>query len=219
MLVDPRRALIAAGALLLGACVVGALVWSTTTLAAVQAVDDWFLDLMVDIRSSPLTWLAKAVAFTGSVWCTWTIRAVVIGILLRRRHWVHLSAFLLAVVTSEILIGVLKAAYDRPRPPGSLIATSGASFPSGHAVAAAVTAVGLVVALLPPGRSRWVWERRAAFYASLMALSRTYLGAHWLSDVVAGMLLGGALAVGWPAIFVDVRVRRESRREWRARAA
>src|SRR5206468_1954719 len=72
----------------------------------------------------------------------------------------------------------------------------------------AVTAVGLVVALLPPGHSRWVWERRAVLYASLMALSRTYLGAHWLSDVVAGGLLGGAIALGWPAVFVVWRAER-----------
>ena len=34
---------------------------------------------------------------------------------------------------SEVLIGTLKGIYDRARPPGSLVATSGASFPSGHA--------------------------------------------------------------------------------------
>jgi undecaprenyl-diphosphatase len=89
---------------------------------------------------------------------------------------------------------------------------SGASFPSGHAVAAAVTAVGLVIVLLPPGHTRWVWERRAALYASLMALSRTYLDAHWLSDVAAGALLGSGIALACPALLVDLRVRYPARR-------
>jgi undecaprenyl-diphosphatase len=108
------------------------------------------------------------------------------------------------VLTSELLIGVLKAAYARPRPPGSLIATTGSAFPSGHAVAGAVTAVGLVLVLLPPGRARWRWEVGAVVFTSVMALSRVYLHAHWLSDTVAGALLGAGLALGWPALVVMI---------------
>jgi undecaprenyl-diphosphatase len=156
--------------------------------------------------------VAEGLAFLGGVWCTWVIRGLVAAVLVRRRHWVHLTAFVLAVMTSEVLIGVLKGAFDRARPVGSLIATSGASFPSGHAIAAAVTAVGLVIVLVPAGHKRWRWEMHAAFYASLMALSRTYLGAHWLSDVVAGGLLGSALAIGWPAALASLRMRYQSRR-------
>ena len=40
------------------------------------------------------------------------------------------------MVVSEVLIGLLKGIYGRARPPGPLVATSGAAFPSGHAVAA-----------------------------------------------------------------------------------
>ena len=122
-----------------------------------------------------------------------------------------IMAFLLAVVTSEPLIGLLKSVYDRPRPVGGLLATHSASFPSGHAVAGAVTAVGIVIVLLPPGPRRWRWEVQAAAFAGLMALSRTYLGVHWLSDVVAGTLLGITLAVGWPALLQEVRERRQAR--------
>lgn len=192
--------------LVLGAAVC-LVVWVTGAGASVEWLDVRFFNLMVDVRNPPLTATARALSFLGGAVCTWSIRAVVLVILVRRRHWVHLAAFLLAVVTSEVMIGTLKVLYDRARPLGSLIATTGSSFPSGHAVASAVTAVGLVVALLPPGHARWSWERRAALYASLMALSRAYLGAHWLTDVVAGSLLGSALALGWPAALVLLRAR------------
>jgi membrane-associated phospholipid phosphatase len=43
---------------------------------------------------------------------------------------------------------------QRPRPPGSLVVTTGTSFPSGHAVAASVTVIAAVIALVPPGRRR-----------------------------------------------------------------
>lgn len=50
-------------------------------------------------------------------------------------------------------------------------------------------------------------EARAIAFSFLMALSRVYLRAHWLSDVVAGALLGGALALGWPSLLQSVRSR------------
>ncbi len=212
MLEDPRRSLIYAGILLAGALILTGLVWSTAARDVLQSIDDWFLDRMISIRSTPLNGIARTLAFMGGAIITWIVRGGVIVILLRRRQWLHLTAFALAVVTSEVLITVMKASLDRPRPAHSLVGTSGASFPSGHAVAAAVTAVGIVIALLPPGHKRWKWERWAAFWASLMAVSRTYLGAHWLSDVVAGALLGSAIALGWPALLVLLRARREVRR-------
>ncbi len=174
----------------------------------VQDVDDWWLDVMVSARVDSLVWVAKALAFAGSVWLNWPIRVVVLVLLAVRRRWLQLSAFLLALATSEPLIGLLKEFYERPRPVGGLYAIHSFSFPSGHAIAGAVTAVGIVIVLLPPGPRRWRWEVQAAIFASLMALSRTYLGVHWLSDVVAGTLLGVTLAVGWPALLQVVRERR-----------
>ena len=94
-----------------------------------------------------------------------------------------------------MLIGPLKGIYDRARPPGSLVATSGASFPSGHAIAASVTAVAAVIALVPPGRRRALWGAAAVAFSILMGLSRAYLGAHWLSDATAGILLGTSCAL------------------------
>ena len=139
----------------------------------------------------------------------WPLRVAALLLLAWRRHWLRALAFGLAVLSSELFVGPMKAAIDRPRPPGSLIETSAASFPSGHAIATAVTAVGLVLVLAPPGPRRWRWEVYAVEFTAVMALSRVYLRAHWLSDTVAGALIGAGLALGWPALLMAVRHRRD----------
>jgi len=113
-------------------------------------------------------------------------------------------------VASEVLIGWLKSSYDRARPPGSLVATSGASFPSGHAIAASVTVIAAVIALVPAGRRRTVWGAAAAAFSIVMGLSRAYLGAHWLSDATAGILLGTSCALV-TALVTDQFQRRRNR--------
>jgi PAP2 superfamily len=48
---------------------------------------------------------------------------------------------------------------------------------------------------VPPGRARVAWGGAAMGFSVLMALSRAYLGAHWLSDAIAGVLLGASCAL------------------------
>jgi len=210
MLVDSRRGLLISGALLVGAVVVGLLITLPATGPAVQDADDAVWRLAGAVRNEPTTAVAVALSWLGGAWVNWPLRAAAVLLLAWRRHWLRLAAFALAVLTSEILIGTIKAAVDRPRPPGSLIETSGAAFPSGHAIATAVTAVGLVLVLAPPGPERWRWEVRAVELTAVMALSRVYLHAHWLTDTIAGALLGAGLALGWPALLMALRSRRDT---------
>lgn len=165
------------------------------SLARLERLDRAWLDLMVTVRTPPATAAATALDVLGLVYVTVPVRVALAAFLAVRRRWWHLAAFVTAVVMSEILIGTLKAVYDRPRPPGSLVGTSGASFPSGHSVAASVTVVASVIALVPPGRARAVWGTLAVAFSVLMALSRAYLGAHWLTDAVAGVLVGTSCAL------------------------
>jgi hypothetical protein len=91
--------------------------------------------------------------------------------------------------------------------------TDSASFPSGHAIASSVTAIGLVVVLVPAAGRRTGWTVVAALFATLMAMSRTYLGLHWASDVIAGACIGTGLAIVWSAA---LELERERRRRGRS---
>jgi membrane-associated phospholipid phosphatase len=176
----------------------------------IQPIDDAFLRWIVSVRTGWLTMVAHLFNLVGLTYVMTPIRLGIAGWLAFRRRWWHFAAFVSAIVVSEISIGTLKALYDRPRALGSLVETSGASFPSGHAVAASVTAVAAVIALVPEGPRRYRWGAVAVAFSSLMALSRTYLGAHWLSDAVAGVLLGTSIALGTALVTHRVRERRSS---------
>ena len=176
----------------------------------IQPIDDAFLRWMVSLRTGWLTVVARLFNLVGLTYVMAPIRLGIAGWLAIRRRWWHFAAFVSAIVVSEIAIGTLKALYDRPRALGSLVETSSASFPSGHAVAASVTAVAAVIALVPEGPRRYRWGAAAVAFSSLMALSRTYLGAHWLSDAIAGVLLGTTIALGTALIVHRVRERRTS---------
>jgi membrane-associated phospholipid phosphatase len=192
---------------LIVAGVLGIIVAVDPSAPALQGIDDRWLRWMIDGRAPWLTRVAKDVSNVGSVKVTLPLRLLVSALLAWHRRWLQLGAFLGAVITSELCIGPLKALVDRPRPPNSLIGTSAASFPSGHAISGAVTAFGLVVVLMPTSPRRWMAIGCAAAFAGIMAISRTYLAAHWLTDTVAGVCIGTGLALVWPAALEIARDR------------
>ncbi|MBX2994874.1 MAG: phosphatase PAP2 family protein [Bdellovibrionaceae bacterium] len=100
---------------------------------------------------------------------------------------------------SSIAIYFLKHHYARPRPENVswLIDVSGFSYPSGHATGSATifTALALILASGRSERVSWVLAVAAFVSYSLIAISRIYLGAHYLSDVLAGGLLGTSISL------------------------
>ncbi|MBC3764220.1 phosphatase PAP2 family protein [Quadrisphaera sp. RL12-1S] len=93
-----------------------------------------------------------------------------------------------------------KRLVDRPRPPAAeaLDHPLDPSFPSGHATASAALATGLAVLAVAALRSavaRVLAVAASAAYSLVVGLSRVYLGAHWLTDVLAGWCTGAALGL------------------------
>jgi undecaprenyl-diphosphatase len=169
-------------------------------LDIVQTVDDVVHGWAVSTEWGTAVTVAKVLDFVGSVWVTFPVIVVVAVWLIWRRRWEALAAWVVAMVVSQVFIGPIKDLYMRPRPPDALVETSSWSFPSGHSVAGAAISIALVIVLVPAGPKRRNLEMLAAAFAVLMALSRVYLRAHWLSDVTAGAALGAGIAVGSAAL-------------------
>ena len=215
MLRDHRRALIYSALLLVATAAVFVVVGADPAHPAVQPIDAWWQRTIDAVRSPVATFVARALDLLGGAFVTLPIRIAVAIWLVLRRRWRAFTTWALTWALSEVVVTVVKAWFDRPRPPGSLVPTTGASFPSGHATAVAATAVALVLVLLPEGRMRRKWEVAAVAATFVMSLSRTYLNAHWLSDVVAGSLLGSGIAIFSAGLSTEIRdlaVRRRARR-------
>jgi len=163
---------------------------------AVQRFDDWFYNTTYPVKVAALTPIAYLLNFVGSGIFAWPVRVAITAVLVAKRRWEAVVAWLLALALSEPFIWLLKSVYGRERPPEALVDTVSASFPSGHAIGGAVLAIGAVIAFARGGPTRRNLEMLAAAFALVMAGSRIYLGAHYFTDVVAGVAFGAAAAVG-----------------------
>jgi membrane-associated phospholipid phosphatase len=128
---------------------------------------------------------------------TWEVLAVIAAALLWRRRHRTLALFVLAAIFGTVACyDIVKAAVGRSRPtvPVPLLHAHGASFPSGHTMMSAV-AMTLVAwgcwQVLRTLLGRLFVLLATILIAGAVAFSRLALGAHYLSDVLAGWLLAG----------------------------
>ncbi|MCS3444116.1 phosphatase PAP2 family protein [Microbacterium phyllosphaerae] len=168
--------------------------------------DVWWHDLMVSLTSDVWVVIAWVPAIVGG-----TIGMIVIGAALiawlvwRKRRW-DAATLAIAMVAVVAIGATMAAVIGRTRPEDSLAESVATSFPSGHTAVA--TTVTIILALT--FRRWYVWAIGAVWVVTMM-WSRTYLHAHWLSDVVAGLLEGIAVACFVWVCVEAVRARRASR--------
>lgn len=155
------------------------------------AIDDAWMNELYENRTPVLENIAYAFDWLGGglVGAILIPVAMAIGLLLLKRKWGALY-FVVASVASAGLVQLVKNLVDRPRPEQILVHADFGSFPSGHTANAATLAViaGIIF------RRAWIWWV-GTLWVIAMLLSRNYLGAHWLTDTLGGLVLGAAVAL------------------------
>ena len=172
-------------------------------------VEQWF-----HVHATPTGMAAFSVVTRFGSEVVWVLIALIALLLWRRDEHYLIWTWLAANLGGKVVQFALKSTVHRSRPEYATVVLTHVSysFPSGHAMGATVCYLMLAYVLTSVGR--WHGAACVAAYAVaaviilLVTFSRLYLGVHYPSDVVGGILAG----IAWlAACFTGLRVARGTR--------
>ena len=152
-----------------------------TYLAFQHARHPWLDQLVITITELGDQLVVTAVALAIAAWLAW------------QRAWRTLVFWLIAVAGGSIINTAIKVEMHRVRPGDMHYAGwSAFSFPSGHSTTNTVLYgfLAIIVMRLVKPAWRFAVASGALVLVGAIAVSRLYVGAHWLSDVVGGLAFG-----------------------------
>jgi undecaprenyl-diphosphatase len=154
---------------------------------------------LAEQRSQTLIETARVITWAGSGFVLVPLAVVYCLVLGRAGLWREAAAVALSLGGAMLIYDLTKALTARPRPSVEhLQAVTGSSFPSGHATQASAFWLSLVLALRATRVTPFAL-RMAGIAATALVLgvawSRVYLGVHYPSDVLAGVILGSGWAL------------------------
>jgi len=156
-----------------------------------KSADIWVQSSISALHSLPLDKAFVVLTLLGDPHFIYIVMCWFITVLCARGRLVTAAIFVLVGLANHGLTIVMKQVFEVARPNSAFLPDSYA-FPSGHA-AGATFAIGLTAATIAgdlPDHRRWPVYSGAGLLILLIASSRIYLEVHWMTDVIAGILLG-----------------------------
>jgi len=173
-------------------------------------IDRWAADVAHRLNMDALVSVAKIVTELGSSPVTAALCLATAIFAAVRRRPIEAVSLVLGWLIVFALVHITKTAFDRARPPLGLVETTNAAYPSGHS-AYAVAWIACATVLVRAGVG-WATRIAAVTVAvgivAVVAVTRVYLRAHFLTDVLGGIALAVAIwsLIGVFALFAG-RVR------------
>ncbi len=158
-------------------------------------IDRWAADIAERLRNEMLVDIARVVTHIGSSPVTATLTLATAIFALVRRRWIDAVALVTGWLLVFAAVHTTKVAYDRERPTDGLTDTFNAAYPSGH-TAYAIALIAIATVLVRAGVG---WAGRIALVtvaiilAVVVGITRVYLRAHFLTDVLGGAALAIAI--------------------------
>lgn len=177
---------------------------------AIPNTDVSVFNLMREIRNAPADELMIPLTMLGDGFVLTAMMATIVGWLVWRRAWRAAIASTTIFLAGKLFAVLLKYGIQRPRPLEDYAGAEVFSFPSGHATMAAIT-FGILAVLASHAMNRW---SRSLVYAICglivitIAYSRVYLGVHWLSDVLGGVMFGAVMVAAFGVAIEAIPPRR-----------
>lgn len=193
-----KALLVLAVALVAASAAFAGILESVATGSAMVAMDAAVFHFFQGLRTAWGDRVLVTMTDLGDAAVTIPVTAAVLAWLLWRRAW-HAAAYWLgAVALAAAFTAAFKTFLQVARPEDLYSGTSLYAFPSGHTIVSATMYgfLALMAAREMTPRWRLILAAGVALFVGAIALSRLYLGAHWLSDVIGG----GAFAMAWVAL-------------------
>ncbi len=171
-------------------------------------------------RTPELTAVANALAVLGGFAVLPVVTGLIAFLLARAGAKAHGWFLILALAGAALLNAAAKLVFQRARPDivEALVREPGFSFPSGHAMSNAAFGFALIMVFWR-SRAGWPVAVVAGLWAIAVGASRNYLGVHYPSDVLAGLLASAAWVAGlyllmsrrWPGLRKSPKGERDTR--------
>lgn len=201
----------------LGTTALGAFVKLTTELEEgdLDAFDRTLLARIIHLRVPSLNGAAVDLTALGSATVLMLVVIVASVLFALSRDGRSALQLILTSIGAGVIGDALKNVLERQRPAEitRLVHVSSFSYPSGHSMGSAsiyLTLAILIARHLPSQTARVVCFTMASLLALAIGASRAYLGVHYPSDILAGLLLGAGWALLVSAVFAYIHARSPS---------